>query len=151
MKRFRLPVFLLCLTFVGATLVGCGSSSNPANINGNWNAALVDSSNGQTQWNFATSLVVNGDGTLSVSNFQFSSSGESCFVDGETETGSFTLSGNFNGQVSGKFGLNVLSNSPSDNTLALSGTVTGSTISGTWTLTGGTGCSGNGSFTMTKM
>lgn len=150
MKRFAVPVFLLCLTVVGMTLVGCGSSSHPGNINGTWNASLVDSNNGQTSFNFGTSLLVNGDGTLSITNFQFSSN-SSCFVDGETETGSFTLSGNFNGQVSGKFGFTVQSNSPANNTLTLSGTANGNTISGTWTLTGGVGCTGNGSFTMTRM
>jgi hypothetical protein len=150
MKRFAVPVFLLCLTLVGITLVGCGSSNNPANINGTWNASLVGSNNGQTTLNFGTSLIVNGDGTLSITNFQFSSN-SSCFVDGETETGSFTLSGNFNGQVSGKFAFTVLSNTPANNTLTLTGTATGNTISGTWTLTGGTGCTGNGNFTMTRM
>jgi hypothetical protein len=29
--------------------------------------------------------------------------------------------------------------------------VAGNTISGTWTLTGATGCSGNGSFTINRM
>jgi hypothetical protein len=150
MKRFRMPVFLLCLTLVGITLVGCGANSaNPANINGNWNATLIDTNN-TTLFQFGTSLVVNGDGTLSIANFQFNSN-EACFPQGETEAGSFTLSGNFNGQVSGKFGLTIQSESPANNTLTLSGTATGGTISGTWTLTGGTGCTGNGSFTMTKM
>jgi hypothetical protein len=152
MKRFVLPVFLLCLSVAGLTLVGCGSSnSNSANINGNWNATLVDTGNGPTLYDFGLSLVVNGDGSLSISNFQFSSNGQSCFVNGETETGSFALSGNFSGQVSGKFGLTVQSKSPANNSLTLSGTANGNTISGSWTLTGGTGCSGNGTFTMTKM
>jgi hypothetical protein len=149
MKRFRMPVFLLCLTVVGATLVGCGSSSaNPSIINGNWNATLTNSGN-QTIFQFGTSLVVNGDGSLSVSNFTFTSN-SSCFGSAETESGSFTLSGNFNGQVNGTFGFTVQSSSPSGNTLTLTGTANGNTISGSWQLTGSTGCTGNGTFIMTK-
>jgi hypothetical protein len=149
MKLFAMPVFLLCLIIVGATLVGCGSSSaNPANINGNWNATLTNSGN-QTIFQFGTSLVVNGDGSLSVSNFTFTSN-SSCFGSAETESGSFTLSGNFNGQVNGTFGFTVQSSSPSGNTLTLTGTANGNTISGSWQLTGSAGCTGNGTFIMTK-
>jgi len=65
--------------------------------------------------------------------------------------GSFTLGGNFNGNASGKFGMTVQSSMPTGNSLTLSGAVSGNTISGTWTLTGSSGCTGSGSFTMTKM
>ena len=134
---------------VALTPIGCGSSnSNPANINGNWYATLADTGN-TTVFGFGTSLFVNNDGTLSVSNFSFSTN-SSCFVSGETESGSFVLSGNFNGNVTGKFQFSVMSGSPSGNTLTLSGTANGNTISGTWSLKGGTGCTGSGNFTMTK-
>jgi len=93
---------------------------------------------------------VNGDGSLSVSNFSFSTNSP-CFVSGETESGSFTLSGNFNGTVNGKFGFTVQSGSPAGNNLMLSGTANGNTISGTWSVTGSSGCTGNGTFTMTKV
>jgi hypothetical protein len=53
--------------------------------------------------------------------------------------------------VNGKFGMTVESGSPAGNTLALSGTANGNTISGTWALTGSGGCTGNGAFTMTKV
>jgi hypothetical protein len=40
---------------------------------------------------------------------------------------------------------------PPGNTLTLNGTLTNSTIMGTWTLTGLTsGCTGNGNFTMSR-
>ena len=146
MKKLGIAVLLA----LGLTLIGCGSnnSNNPANINGNWNATLTDTGN-TTVFSFGTSLVVNNDGTLSVSNFSFSTN-SSCFVSGETESGSFVMSGNFNGNVTGKFQFTVMSGSPSGNTLTLSGTANGNTISGTWSLTGGTGCTGSGNFTMTK-
>lgn len=135
------------LLAVAMTLVGCGSTSgNPANINGTWNATLIDTSS-QTLFTLGTSLVVNGDGTLSISNFRFTSN-EPCFPSASTESGSFTLSGNFNGNVTGSFGFVV--NSTSGNTLTLNGTATGNTISGSWSL-GGTGCTGTGTFKMVKM
>jgi len=128
------------------TLVGCGSNGSKGNINGTWTAALSD-----TSLNFGTSVVVNSDGTLSASQFSFSTN-ESCFVSGETESGSFALTGDFNGNVTGQFNYKVLSGSPSGNTLTLTGTTNGNTISGNWSLTGGnpTGCQGSGTFTMTK-
>jgi hypothetical protein len=45
----------------------------------------------------------------------------------------------------------VTSGNPSGNTLTLNGTVNGNTITGTWQLVGGTGCTGNGNFTVAKM
>ncbi|HEY1678025.1 MAG TPA: hypothetical protein VGG04_09990 [Candidatus Sulfotelmatobacter sp.] len=145
MKQF----FLAALLAVGLVLVGCGSnSSNPATLNGTWNATLLDL-NSTTVFTFGTSLAVNGNGSLTITNFRFNSNSP-CFVSGESESGSFALMGNFNGQVNGRFGLSVQSGSPSGNTLTLSGSANGNTISGTWTLTGGTGCSGSGSFTMVR-
>ena len=147
MKQFALAALLIA----SVTLIDCGSNSNnPANINGSWNATLMSNGNGTPVFTFGTSLKVNGDGSLSVSNFTFTTNSP-CFVSGETESGSFTLSGNFNGQVKGSFGFSVLSGSPSGNTLALSGTANGNTISGTWSLTGSGGCTGSGNFSMTKM
>ena len=127
------------------TLVGCGSNdSKHGNINGTWTAVLTD-----TNFSFGTSLVVNSDGTLSVSQFSFSTSGP-CFVSGETESGSFAFTGDFNGNVTGQLNFKVVSGSPSGNTLTLTGTANGNTIAGTWSLTGGTGCTGSGNFTMAK-
>ena len=139
------------VVFVGMTLVGCGSNSSNSthfNINGTWRATLVNGGDAAV-FSFATSLLVNPDGSLSVSNFQFTTNWP-CFVSGETETGSFKLSGNFHGIANGKFDFTVRSGSPSGNTLAMSGTANGNTISGTWTLTGSGDCNGNGSFTMTR-
>lgn len=146
MKHFVVAALLIA----SLTLIGCGSSSKPTNINGNWNATLTSNSTGSAVFAFGTSLKVNGDNSLSISNFSFTTDSP-CFVSGETESGSFTLSGNFNGQVKGSFGLTVLSGSPSGNTLTLAGTANGNTISGTWTLAGSSGCTGAGNFTMTKM
>jgi len=146
MKYFALAALLIA----SLSVVGCGSKSNPANIDGNWNATLTGNGGGSPAFTFGTSLSVNSDGSLSVSNFSLSTNSP-CFVSGETASGSFTLSGNFSGQVNGKFGFSVLSGSPAGNTLTLNGTASGNTISGQWSLTGSSGCTGSGTFTMTKM
>jgi len=140
MKTLAVAIFLVA----ALTLAGCGSS-NPTNINGNWTATLT----GSQTFNFTTSIIENSDGTVSVSKFSFSSN-SSCFASGETETGTFALSGNFNGKVTGKFGMIVTSGTPSGNTLTLTGDAKGNTITGTWTLIGSSGCTGSGNFTMNK-
>ena len=150
MKQFAVAVFLAA----GLILVGCGSNSSaPSNVNGTWNATLSDSNNAPV-FTLGTSFVENSDNTLSVTNLSItlpSASPSPCFTSGQTATGSFMLSGNFNGNMNGTFGLVVKSGSPAGNTLTLNGTAAGNTISGTWTLAGGLGCTGNGTFTMTKM
>jgi len=138
------------LLAVGLMTVGCGSNSNQGgNISGNWNATLTDANQNQV-FSFSTSLVDNGNGTVNVTNLTFSSN-SSCFVSGETESGTFGLTGNFNGNVKGTFGMTITSGTPSGSVLTLSGTANGGTIGGTWTLTGGANCQGSGNFTMTKM
>jgi hypothetical protein len=133
------------LVAVVLTLVGCGwHDHGHGNINGTWTAILSDSA-----FSFGTSVVVNGDGTLSIDQFSFSTNGP-CFVSGETESGSFAFTGDFNGNVTGHFDYKVVSGSPSGNTLTLTGTVSGGTIGGNWSLTGGSGCTGSGTFTMAK-
>lgn len=147
MRKLGMAVPLL-LAFL---LVGCGSNgSGGSNINGKWSATLLGSNNAPTVFDFATSLTVNSDGSLTVVNFNFSSNSP-CFVSGQTESGSIVLSGNFGGQVNGTFSFVVQSGSPAGNTLTLTGMANGNQISGQWKLTGGTGCTGSGNFTMTRM
>jgi hypothetical protein len=147
MKQFA----ALMLLGVCAILVGCGgsNSANPATINGNWNASLTEANN-QAYGSLGLSMVTNSDGTLTVTNLTITAPSP-CFEGGTTATGSFGLSGNFNGNVTGTFGLVVKSVGSATDTLTLSGSANGNTITGTWTLNGQfPGCtSGNGSFTMT--
>ncbi len=139
---------------VGMTLVlgacgGSNSSSNSGNVNGNWTATLTNP-DGSPAFSFTTSLSQVASGSsVTVTNLNFSSSSP-CFVSGTTATGSFSLSGNFNGNVTGSYGMTLTSGTPVGNQLVLQGAVTNNTITGTWTLTGGTGCTGSGNFTMTK-
>lgn len=139
---------LAALFVLAVALIGCGSNSSPSNVNGTWNATLVGG-NQNTVFQFGTNLHANGDGSLTISNFSFTTNSP-CFSS-ETERGSFSLSGNFSGNVAGKFGMTVQSLSPSGNTLTLSGSVNGNTITGPWHLTGSSGCTGSGTFTMIKV
>ena len=88
MKNFAVGMLLA----VSMMLAGCGSNSKSGTINGNWTASLTDSSNGTQVFAFTTSVIQNSDGTLSISNFTFSTN-SSCFVSGDTESGTFALSG----------------------------------------------------------
>ena len=145
MKKLAVAMVLVA----GLVMWGCGSNSNNRNINGTWSATLTDNSQNQV-FSFSTALVDNGDGTVNVTKLSFSTNSP-CFVSGDTESGTFGLSGNLNGNVKGTFGMTIKSGTPSGNVLSLSGTVNGNTISGMWTLTGTGNCSGSGTFTMTKM
>ena len=146
MKTLAITI-LLGLGFV---LVGCGTSKNGGNINGNWTASLTDNNSNQV-FAFSSSLVATGSsGTVTVNNLHFSTNSP-CFVSGETAAGTFALSGDFNGNVSGQFGMTVQSGSPGGNSLTLTGTVGGNTISGHWSLVGSSSCAGSGQFTMTRM
>ncbi len=148
MKQLSIAVLLV----VGLTLVACGggSSSSSNTINGNWTATLTNP-DGSPAFGFTTSLNQSSGTAVTVTNLSFTTS-TPCFSSGGTETGSFVLSGNFNGSVTGGFQMTVQSGTPSGNTLTLQGTVNNNAVTGMWTLTGVTsGCTGSGTFTMTRM
>ena len=136
---------------IALVLAGCGTTSNSNLINGNWTAALLNSSSGGSPiFNFTTTLTQSSGSSVSVTNLNFTTSSP-CFASGSTATGGFTLSGNLNGVTSGGFQMNIQSTGSSNNLLTLIGTVSNNTISGNWTLSGTTsGCSGSGQFTMNK-
>jgi hypothetical protein len=150
MKRFGIAAVLA----LGLVLVACGggsgSSSSSSNVTGNWSAALTNA-DGTPAFAFTTSLT-QGSGTVAVTgtNLTFMTS-TACFTSGGSQTGSFVLSGNMNGNITGAFDLTIMSGTPSGNTLTLQGTVLSNTITGTWNLTGTGGCTGSGTFTITKM
>jgi hypothetical protein len=144
MKKCGIAILLA----LGLMLTACGGSNDPGTINGNWSASLT----GDQTFSFTLFLTAAGSNGLTVTNFQFVSDSP-CFATATTETGSFGIGGNFNGNVTGTFGLTVSTTSPADvNVLTLQGMVNGKTITGNWILTGATGgCSGKGSFTIVKM
>ena len=127
-------------------LAGCGSSSHN-NINGNWTATLASSN--ATNILLTLSLSQSSSNSLSVSNIAFST-GSACFSQGASGTGSFTASGNTGGNVSGTLQLTIQASGSTDQ-LSLQGTLNNNTINGSWTLSGtGAGCTGSGTFVMTK-
>jgi len=141
-------IIVACLLGIGFVLSSCGSNSHVnGNINGMWSATLNSAS--ANTFIFMTDLIVNADGSLGTTSFNISLNNTPCVFPSSTESGSFTISGNFNGQVSGKFHYVVMSTGVEVNTLTLDGTVNNGVITGTWTVTGATAnCSGNGTFTM---
>ena len=144
------------LLALGLTMAGCangsGSGLGSGNINGTWDAALTNTG-GSPAYTFSTTFTQGSGSALTVTNFTFTLPGP-CFASYSasqySETGSFTLSGNLSGSVTGTFGMIISTTFPggSNNVLTLQGTVNSNTISGTWSATGLTGCSGNGTFTI---
>jgi hypothetical protein len=150
MKQYLGIVMLLSLCIATA---GCGSSSNSNsnNINGSWTANLTNP-DGSPAFSFTTNFTQQSGTSISVTNFKFTTASP-CFSGDTTETGTFGLSGNFSGNVAGTFGMNVATmlSDGTNNQLSLQGAVSGNTITGTWALTGASGCDGKGAFTINKM
>ncbi len=155
MKKVAL-LLLLALTMVN----GCSSNTITAQTaaSGGWGAQLLGGAGQASGFSFTSQFTVNGDGSLSVTYFQFLTEGPCFPATGLTPTGTMVLAlNNATQAVTGTFTLTVPS---SGNTLTLNGTVTGTetgttlsggSVTGTWTLAGGTGCTGtNGTFTMTQ-
>ncbi len=143
---------VIVLLLLALIMAGCGSNTaGPGNINGNWSATLTDT-NGSTVYAFTTTFTEAGAGGLTVTNFTFTSTGPCFASDPTSQTGTVGLT-DTNGNLTGTFGMNISTIFPgaTNNVLTLQGTVNGNTISGTWTLTGQTGCSGNGTFKIQPM
>jgi hypothetical protein len=149
------------LLLVVLLLNGCSSSSTPTAqtaAGGVWSADLPGGNGPASGFSFTTQFTVNGDGSLNITYFQFLTEG-TCFpISGGTQAGSMVLTTNTStNAVTGTFAYTVQSQG---NTLTLNGTVTGTasattlsggSITGTWSLAGGTGCNSTGeSFTMTQ-
>jgi hypothetical protein len=169
--RFMKEVAILLL--VALMLNGCSSSSAPAQVSSNetWQAQLSGGESSASGFSFNTQFAINSNGALSITSFQFLNynGSTSCFpVSGGTVSGTMVLSvsttSEGSDQVTGPFTFVVQSGG---NALNLTGTVTGTapatqtgtsttlnsgaTVTGTWTLAGGTGCNDavGGSFSMT--
>lgn len=142
---------VIALLAFGLTMAGCGSSNSgnmsANNINGTWSANLMNT-DGTTAFGFSANFAQASGSSVTVTNFTITSPSP-CFPSTTAETGTFGLSGNSNGTVTGTFGMTVTTMFPTtNNLLTLTGMVNGKTITGTWTLTGFSGCSGSGTFTI---
>jgi hypothetical protein len=152
----RKSIGIMVLVAIGLTLPGCGSNSsssnNSTNVNGNWSASLTNSPTGSTAYSFTTTFTESSSSTISVTNFKITSDNGSCFTGPITETGSFTLSGTFSGNVTGIFGMTITAqDTGGQNVLTLQGGVgPNNTVVGTWSVTGTAACVGQGAFTLNK-
>ena len=131
-------------------LVSCGSNSPTKKIDGVWTANLQNP-DGSVAYTFMATLTQSTGSTVNVSSFGFTSPA-SCFTAPLGQTATFTASGHSGGYETGPFGMSIATALMTmvENVLTLSGTRNSDgTISGTWTLTGLSGCSGGGTYTMT--
>lgn len=141
---------IIVLLALGVTLGGCGSNS-PQTINGNWTAVLT----GAQSFSFGAMLEQGNGSDVSVSNLALLTA-TPCFNSSfAPQSATYTSTGVVNGNISGPFTLRITTLFPeqTQNVLIMQGNVSGRTITGTWTLTGGgsSGCGvGSGNFTMTK-
>jgi hypothetical protein len=149
---------ILGLLALELTLIGCGSGTTATvkTANGTWESALIGSDAGVGVFNFITQFSVGTSGSLSVSYLSFLTSGPCFPISGNTTSGSFNVTATGTSPAA-NFQFAVQSGSSA---LAMTGTATGATdssgnitwskITGTWTSTGGTGCAGSGTFTLTR-
>ncbi len=145
-KQFALATLLA----LGLTLTGCGKSAG--NIDGNWVANLTSPPGGTPVFAFQTNFTGSGGGAFTITSLSFTTSGTCFNTPPFTEVGTVSLTGDYNGHVTGAFGLSITTkfSSGTNNVLNLTGAVKNNTITGTWVLSGSTGCSGNGVFTATR-
>jgi hypothetical protein len=133
-------------------LIGCSSSTTSSALNGNWSASLINSSSVSSNLAFTVTLSSDSGGNVTGSSLTFTTP-TSCFSSTSTVTGSFTDT-SANGTNSGSLQMTIQSGSGTsgNNSLNLSGTLSNSTITGNWSLSGSTvGCGSSGTFTMNKM
>jgi hypothetical protein len=140
-----------CASLLNITLLfaSCGGSSpKPGSINGNWSAqvALAD---GAVLYSFSSSLTQASGSNVSVSNLSFSPA-SACFPQPTEQSAIFTVNGSADGFEIGPFGMTISATSNAQqNALTLAGErISSGWISGTWTLDGGSSCTGHGIFTM---
>lgn len=148
--KYLWSAMLLALIAISAACAGNSHNNGNVNVSGNWSAALLDA-NGNQEFSFTTSLVQQSNNGVSGESLTFTTN-SACFANGGTETGAVTLNGNTSGVTSAGLQLTIVSSGASaGNTLTLNGTYQNNNVSGTWTLNGGVGCTGNGTFSMTKV
>lgn len=170
MKKLSAIAALLAL---GMWLSSCGSKTiadQPitADSSSNWEATLTGGLGEASKLNFLTNFNVgSGGGQLDITAFSFfNNDPNACFIKVSGATGSTILTTNAANQVTGSMLITVTSSSPAGSTLTLSttagpglpggelsgtsngGNLTNGVVTGNWTLTGGTGCTGQGTFLM---
>jgi hypothetical protein len=175
MKKLAILIVLaLPLAISGCGSTTLANTPTNTTTNGNWEAKLTGGTGAASELNFVTSFTVtdNGTGTnlgLDITGFSFINAG-TCFangIDGSSEIGTATFStATGTDQVTGQLSYTITSIVPPGNVLTLSsyqdgltgtssngtssttGTLANGVVVGNWALTGGTGCTGSGTFLM---
>jgi hypothetical protein len=147
MKHILPSALLLLVT----GLVGCGTPNQPRPqpqiIDGVWKAQLSNL-DGSSALVFQSTLAKATGPNVTIPLFVFTMP-TSCLSGQTSQSGSLTQSAVVHGVLTGKVTLTVASGG---DTLMLQGDVSGTSISGTWNLTGSTsGCNGAGNFQMNKL
>ena len=142
-------VGVIFLILLGSLLVGCGSTRAPKVIDGTWNANLQNPDN-TPAYTFSSTLNQGSGSTVTVINFVFTASAP-CFSSSTGQTATFSATGHAGGYQTGPFTMRISTalGVAVENVLTLNGTRNADgRISGTWTLTGASGCSGSGKYMM---
>lgn len=135
-------LLVLGLVVMGLSMAGCGSSSTGSgNIHGNWTATLKNA-DGSIAFQFSATLTPGTGNNLNVTNLKVVTPGP-CLSSNEPASGSFI-------PTDATFGMSMVGLAILSPELSLQGKLTGRTISGAWTLSGGgvVACGGSGAFTM---
>jgi hypothetical protein len=142
----------LSLPLFASILTACGSNTVPKVIDGIWNANLLNS-NSTMAYTFQTTLNQDTGSAVKVIRFDFTSDAP-CFTTPMGQTATFSATGHSREFQTGPFSMNIETamGTMVENVLTLNGTRNGDgSISGTWTLTGLSGCSGSGNYNMTAL
>jgi hypothetical protein len=142
---------LTALLSLVSLLLACGSNpAPPQKIDGAWKASLQNSPS-TLAYSFTTILTQGTGSTVDVSGFQFFVGASPCFTSPLGETATFTGTGQGGGFETDPFAMNISTafGTGVENVLTLEGTRNSDgTISGNWSITGLSGCSGSGTYTM---
>jgi uncharacterized protein YceK len=154
------------LLAVGCFLAGCGTTRTATTAaGGNWAVTLQGPPANETLFNFETTFSVDDSGALNVTNLNFLTAGP-CFPVtglGESVGGTFdvtsaesdpTATANVTFTVKGNGNMLTLTGTATGVTNTVAQTTTWNAVTGGWTLTGSSSCTGSGqapyagSFTM---
>jgi hypothetical protein len=129
------------LLVLGPAVAGCGSSSFSGLINGTWTATLTNA-DGSITYQFSATFAQATGSNLNITNLTFTTAGACDFAVAGGAGGSFSPS-------SRAFAMSMVELNVGGDILALQGTLSNGTISGTWSASGLVpSCSGNGTFTI---
>lgn len=142
---------LISLSFLlTLILAACGGSgAAPKNLDGFWMANLTNQ-DGSQAYQFGATLSQSSGPAINVSGFGFINSAP-CFSSPTGQNATFSVTGHSGGYQTGSFNMTISTALGVDveNVITLTGQRNSDgTISGKWTLTGLSGCSGGGNYTM---